>query len=251
MYVSYQWDAPFSQVFDAVSSLPNKDALFFMIHIFCCPSEESLQQISPLTVRLEFLSRRLTKSPTVWLGVLRWSSDALNTEWLLSRRWILTEMLLCLRSKARAEFFCCLDGVYQPRTKQAAAGTSQQFPRVASLLQLLKHDCESVLKQLASIDYNASIVRDDNDLRPLMACLVRVYSASAMSDEEFCALLTQVQQALVTPPAAAPPLPPIPPLPLPPAAAAPALGLLLLAACVPPHTRHASCSASKNPSSIG
>ncbi len=57
------------------------------------------------------MSHVLTLTPTVWLGVLRWSSDLSNTDWLLSRRWILTEMLICLRSGASPEFFCCLDGV--------------------------------------------------------------------------------------------------------------------------------------------
>ena len=140
VYVSYQWDAPFSQVFDAASSLPNRDTSFFMIHIFCCPSEESLTLKYALSARLEYMSQILTKSPIVWLGVVRWSSDMLDTEWLLSRRWILTEILLCLSSGAAAEFYCCLDGVHQPRKRKepAASGGTSPFANVSSLVQLLK-----------------------------------------------------------------------------------------------------------------
>lgn len=197
-YLSYQWDAPFSQVFEAVSSFPGRHAAFFMIHMLCCPSEETLQRKHALAARLDFLSHALTRAATVWLGVLRWSVDLLNGDWLLSRRWILTEILFCLRSGASPEFFCCVDGVFQQRK------CSSPFVGVSALLRLLKYDSQSVLDQFASISYETSTVLNDCDLQPLVQSLRRLHSADSATDALLCAQLTQVS----APAAALPPAPP-------------------------------------------
>ncbi len=197
-YLSYQWDAPFSQVFEAVSSFPARNSAFFMIHMLCCPSEETLQRKHALAARLDYLSNALTRAPTVWLGVLRWSADQLNADWLLSRRWILTEILFCLRSGASPEFFCCVDGVFQQRK------CSSPFVAVRALLRLLKYDIQSVLEQFASISYETSTVHMDVDLQPLLQSLRRLHSPDSATDAQLCAQQTQVAFPAAAPPRARP-----------------------------------------------
>ena len=185
VFLSYQWDAPFSQVFEAVSSLQNRNSAFFLIDMLCCPSHDASNlKCSKLTTLL-FVSEKLKTSPITWLGVLRWSSDLLNADWILNRRWILTEMLMCLRSGAAPEFYCCLDGVFKPKRNAPPS-------RISPLLQLLKCDCQSVLKQFSSIDYEKSVVHHASDLELLLQSLRLIYACDTKSDSEFSGELTQV-----------------------------------------------------------
>ena len=186
VFLSYQWDAPFSQVFEAASSLPNRISAFFLIELLCCPSLDSMhRKCSSKIAVFQCLSEKFRTSPLTWLGVLRWSSDLLNADWLLRRRWILTEMLICSRSGGIPEFYCCLDGVFKPKRNAPPCRTSP-------LLQLLKCDCHSVMKQLASIDYENSVAHHATDLDPLLQSLRQVYPSDGKSDSEFCGELTQV-----------------------------------------------------------
>jgi hypothetical protein len=164
-----------------------------MIHVLCCPSEETLQRKHSIGDRLQHMSHALTRAPTVWLGVLRWSADLSNADWLLSRRWILTEILFCLRSGASPEFFCCVDGVFQQYKR------SSPFVSISALLQLLKDDCQSILDQFATINYQSSAVHFDADLQPLLQSLRRLHSAHTATDEQFCAEQTHVTTPITAP----------------------------------------------------
>jgi hypothetical protein len=59
------------------------------------------------------------------------------------------------------------------------------------LLQLLKYDCDSLLAQLASIDYEKSTTTHDCDLQPLIRALRRLHACEGTPDSEFSCDLTQ------------------------------------------------------------
>jgi hypothetical protein len=75
---------------------------------------------------------------------------------------------------------------YQPPKSKS------QFVSIAPLLQLLKSDCDAVLSQFASIDYEKSTTQNDVDMQPLMSALRKVYASHSACDSGFSSELTQV-----------------------------------------------------------
>ncbi len=100
VYVSYQWDAPFSQVrtdffselttdffselttmlppyltffsqvFEAVASLPHRSTSFFMIHVLCCPSEDTLRKHMSVEARIEWAPTPLTHKASFCIDLI-------------------------------------------------------------------------------------------------------------------------------------------------------------------------------------